>query len=71
MIANTMNIRCQFTDSGEIKHSNVISVLDETGKMTLQVVDTATGEQQIIDYLTKGTLPPAPSSALATIKPAV
>lgn len=71
MIANTMNIRYQFTDSGEINHSNVISVLDETGKMVLQVVDTAAGEQQIIDYLTKGSLASAASATPTTTKPAV
>lgn len=49
MLANTMNIRYQFADQGMINHSNVLTVLDENGKMIEQAHGTSkAGEDAVI-----------------------
>lgn len=51
MFANAMNIRYQFAEGGMINHSNVISVLDEQGKMIEQAIGNSQGEAKIIAAL--------------------
>ena len=53
MLANTMNIRYQFAEGGMINHSNVISVLDENGKMIEQAIGNSKGEAAIMAALQK------------------
>lgn len=53
MLANTMNIRYQFAEGGMINHSNVISVLDEQGKMIEQAIGNSQGEAKIMAALQK------------------
>lgn len=53
MLANTMNIRYQFAEGGMINHSNVISVLDESGKMIEQAISNSQGEAKIIAAVSK------------------
>lgn len=58
MLANTMNIRYQFAEGGMINHSNVISVLDEQGKLIEQAIGNSQGEAKIMAALKQ---PPAMS----------
>lgn len=51
LLANTMNIRYQFAEGGMINHSNVISVLDEQGKMIEQAIGNSQGEAKITQAL--------------------
>lgn len=51
LLANTMNIRYQFAEGGMINHSNVISVLDEQGKMIEQAIGNSQGEDKIVSAL--------------------
>lgn len=52
MLANTLNIKYQFADNGEINHSNLISVLDKQGRLVAQGVGVAdSGIKPLIEYL--------------------
>lgn len=67
LLANTMNIRYQFAESGMINHSNVITVLDETGKMIEQAVGNSKGEDQIIAAITNNSKPNMTSTTASTV----
>lgn len=52
MLANTLNIKYQFADNGDINHSNLISVLDKDGRLVAQGVGVAdSGIKPLIEYL--------------------
>ena len=52
MLANTLNIKYQFADNGDINHSNLISVLDKEGRLVAQGVGVAdSGIKPLIEYL--------------------
>ena len=52
MLANTLNIKYQFADNGDINHSNLISVLDKDGRLVAQGVGVAdSGIEPLIEYL--------------------
>ena len=52
MLANTLNIKYQFADNGDINHSNLISVLDKDGRLVTQGVGVAdSGIEPLIEYL--------------------
>lgn len=52
MLANTLNIKYQFADNGDINHSNLISVLDKEGRLVAQGVGIAdSGIKPLIKYL--------------------
>ncbi|WP_296243773.1 MULTISPECIES: SCO family protein [unclassified Psychrobacter] len=52
VLANTLNIKYQFADNGDINHSNLISVLDKDGRLVAQGVGVAdSGIQPLIEYL--------------------
>ena len=52
MLANTLNIKYQFADNGDINHSNLISVLDKEGRLVAQGVGIAdSGIKPLIEYL--------------------
>ena len=52
MLANTLNIKYQFADNGDINHSNLISVLDKDGRLVAQGVGVAdSGIKRLIEYL--------------------
>ncbi|WP_201526822.1 SCO family protein [Psychrobacter frigidicola] len=51
MLANTLNIKYQFADNGDINHSNLISVLDKEGRLVAQgvgIVDSSI--KPLIEY---------------------
>ena len=52
MLANTLNIKYQFADNGDINHSNLISVLDKEGRLVAQGVGIAdSGIKPLIEHL--------------------
>lgn len=52
MLANTLNIKYQFADNGDINHSNLISILDKQGRLVAQEVGVAdSGIKPLIEYL--------------------
>ena len=52
MLANTLNIKYQFTDNGDINHSNLLSILDKQGRLVAQEIGVAdSGLNPLIDYL--------------------
>lgn len=52
MLANTLNIKYQFADNGDINHSNFISILDKEGRLVAQGVGVAdSGIKPLIEYL--------------------
>ncbi|WP_201586000.1 SCO family protein [Psychrobacter jeotgali] len=52
MLANTLNIKYQFADNGDINHSNLISILDKEGRLVAQGVGIAdSGIKPLIEYL--------------------
>ena len=52
MLANTLNIKYQFADNGDINHSNLISILDKEGHLVGQGVGVAdSGIKPLIKYL--------------------
>lgn len=52
MLANTLNIKYQFADNGDINHSNLISILDKEGRLVGQGVGVAdSGIKPLIKYL--------------------
>ncbi|PNK60091.1 SCO family protein [Psychrobacter sp. FDAARGOS_221] len=52
MLANTLNIKYQFADNGDINHSNLISILDKQGRLVAQEIGVAdSGIHPLIDYL--------------------
>lgn len=54
MLANTLNIKYQFADNGDINHSNLISVLDKKGRLVAQGIGVAdTGIKPLIEYLNR------------------
>lgn len=54
MLANTLNIKYQFADNGDINHSNLISVLDKKGRLVAQGVGVAdSGIKPLIEYLNR------------------
>lgn len=54
MLANTLNIKYQFADNGDINHSNLISVLDKEGRLVAQGVGVAdSGIKPLIEYLNR------------------
>lgn len=52
MLANTLNIKYQFADNGDINHSNLISILDKQGRLVAQEIGVAdSGIKPLIEYL--------------------
>ncbi len=52
MLANTLNIKYQFTDNGDINHSNLLSILDKQGRLVAQEIGVAdSGLNPLTDYL--------------------
>ena len=52
MLANTLNIKYQFADNGDINHSNLISILDKEGRLVGQGVGVADSSiKPLIKYL--------------------
>ncbi len=52
MLANTLNIKYQFADNGDINHSNFISILDPEGRLVAQEIGIAdSGIKPLINYL--------------------
>lgn len=52
MLANTLNIKYQFADNGDINHSNLISILDKQGRLVAQEIGVAdSGLKPLIEYL--------------------
>ena len=52
MLANTLNIKYQFADNGDINHSNLISILDKEGRLVSQGVGVADSSiKPLIKYL--------------------
>ena len=52
MLANTLNIKYQFTDNGDINHSNLLSILDKQGRLVAQEIGVAdSGLNPLTNYL--------------------
>lgn len=52
MLANTLNIKYQFADNGDINHSNLISVLDTEGRLVAQEIGVVKGGiKPLVEYL--------------------